>query len=303
MKKNSILIAVLVFGAALAQSQTPSGGTANPGKGGGTTNRPSVGTAARPATPQTPAAPNPPATQPGGAVDIAPIDESRQRVLLNPQDRPGFGGTNQPSFGGTNQINFAPSNQPSFRTNSGLAPTNFPRRDTNFPSRNKTNLPAPPTNRPTAGGTVLNEASGAASTIAPPANLRARVVGQAEPTDVLNAQTGVTGDQAFAQHLEAALAQTGATRVFFPQTRSTIQVMNQNGTVTLQGTVANAAERQDIETRVRAMRGVNGVNNQLQIPNGQPSGTLAPTNFPRIPPQKTTQPQPAPGSDRRLLNR
>jgi len=161
-----------------------------------------------------------------------------------------------PTFGGTNPITFGTTNPPFARTNPGLATTNFPRFGTT----------APPA---IAGTGVINEASGAAN-----------------PTN-----TATLADQSFTQQLRAALARPGATQIFFPQTRSTIVVANQNGVVTLQGIVANEGERRSIEARIKNTPGVTSVDNQLQVVSGQNRGVNPLLN-------------PAPGTEtnRQLLN-
>jgi hypothetical protein len=245
MKKNSILIAAFILGASLGRAQTPSGQTASPS---GQTAGPSGFSTTSPQQ-QQPGVVPPTTTGPNGAV--LPIDATRNRVLIDTQNRPGFGGTNQTTFGTTNrpfgttnQIVFGNTNGVPFATNAGPSPI-----------------------ATTTNGSVIFDQSGAARQ---------------------NAVTGLaTADQAFAQRLQAALARSGATQVFFPQTRSTIQVLNQNGTVTLQGVVMSEAEKQSIEAKVRAMQGVTAINNQLQVSANQ------------LP--QSAVPAPAPGSDRRLL--
>lgn len=178
-------------------------------------------------------------TQPRpGIAPRANTPSEDNRILLDRPPQPGFGGTNQVTFGTTNPP-FGTPNQTAFqRTN--LAPA-FGTNQTAFPG----------------AGAPINEASGAST----------------------NANTGLTNgtanaaDQAFAQQLRAALARTGATQIFFPQTRSTVTVMNQNGAVTLRGMVANEGERRSIEARIKNTPGVTSVSNQLQIPTFVP-GTL-----------------------------
>src|ERR1043166_663612 len=50
-----------------------------------------------------------------------------------------------------------------------------------------------------------------------------------------------------------------------PGSPQTVSVTVQNGTVTLRGTVANDAEKRNIETTVKQMSGVRRVNNQLKV--------------------------------------
>ena len=98
-----------------------------------------------------------------------------------------------------------------------------------------------------------------------------------------NATTPASGlaDPTFAQRLQAALSRTGSTQVFFPQTRSTVNVMNQNGVVTLQGNVSSLVEKQSIEARVRDMQGVTSINDQLKVmgPSQNGLGSPAQTNI------------------------
>jgi hypothetical protein len=168
------------------------------------------------------------------------------------RNRAGFGGTNQTTFGTTNRP-FGTTNQIVFGSTNGQVP---------FSTNAGTSGIAASTN-----GSVIIDQSGAARQ---------------------NPAAGLTAaDQAFVQRLQAALARSGATQVFFPQTRSSIQVINQNGAITLQGVVMSEAEKQSIEAKVRAMQGVTAINNQLQVSANQlPQGTA---------------PVPVPGNDRRLL--
>ena len=181
-------------------------------------------------------------TQPGspgqsGAAPVQPInpqvDAGGNRIL---QTQPAA-----PTFGGTNQVTFGTTNPPFARTNPGFAATNIPPRF------------GPNTPPSVAATGVINEASGAAN-----------------PSAVGGTNAAALADQAFTQQLRAALARPGPTQIFFPQTRSTITVMNQGGVVTLQGMAANEGERRSIEARIKNTPGVTSVNNQLQIPSFVP---------------------------------
>jgi osmotically-inducible protein OsmY len=273
MKKQFIFTAAFILSAALAQSQTSSGGSSgNSGGSSGAASSSSGGTAtssgqsAQPSGFGTGAQPPQGANVNAGANAGAfrPQDATRERVFVNTQNRPGAGGTNQSTFG-VNQP-FGGTNEPRFGSTNGQVPFS-------------TNV-GPAAIAGTNSATV-NEAAGATANPA-----------LGTPATPGTASQNAAADQLFAQRLQAALSRSGATQVYFPQTRSTIQVMNQNGTITLQGIVSSEAERQSIENRVRAMQGVTGINNQLQVA-ANPQAL--------VPPLPQT-PQPAPGSGRQLLN-
>ncbi|MEO7299798.1 MAG: BON domain-containing protein [Verrucomicrobiota bacterium] len=180
-------------------------------------------------------------TQPRGAV--SPDDNTRQRVLAERQNRPNFGGTNQHTFGTTNRP-FGTTNQVTFGNTNAL------------PFSTTTNRPTGTTD---GANNDLNGARG--------------LNGPGTASGLTNQAAG-DSDQSFTQGLRTALAKSGSTQIYFPQTRSNITVANQNGVVTLQGTVANAGERQSIEARIKSMGGVTSINNQLQISGQtQPTGT------------------------------
>ena len=289
MNKKSILFSALIFSACLAQSQTPSGQTAGSsgqaGSQAGQTsgqrqsgqrqigpNAPRGGIQGQPQTGQNgqPVVSGNAATNGVGANQ--PIDPERQRTLLQNPERPGFGGTNQVRFGTTNQP-FAATNQVAFGGTNRVAPLG-----TNGPS-------------PIAGnGTIINDASGAAANqngiFLPPANGNGTVAGQ----NGVN-QNGVTTGtdqnanntpEVFSQRLTAALAQTGATRIYFPQTRSTVTVANQNGTILLTGLVSSQAEKQEVEARIKKTRGVTIVDNQLKVLGASPTPGALPPVDPRL---------------------
>ncbi|MEO7678872.1 MAG: BON domain-containing protein [Verrucomicrobiota bacterium] len=185
-----------------------------------------------------------------------------RRVLLPNQNRPVFGGTNQVTFGTTNRP-FGTTNQVAFGGTNGAVPFG-------------TN--AGPS--PIAGnGTIINDASGAAAvnqngTVLPPVSANGVAgIPNANGQHVSDTQTLSNGEEVFNQRLRSSLLQTGATRIYFPQTRSTVTVANQKGTVTLSGQVANEAERQQIESRIRKTQGVTTVNNQLQVLGSRTTGT------------------------------
>ncbi len=258
MKINSVLIAVAILSASFAQSQTQPGQSAPPAPGQ-TGSSPNNSVRGRQLGIPRPANPSAPGV--GGREDTI----FNQPAGAN-RPQPGqFGGTNQVSFGGTNQVNFGTNNVAFGGTN-----------QTAFGGTNS----AVVTNgaSPVAGqGRFINEPAGA--------NANTNQVGR----------SGINpADQAFSQQLRAALAQTGATQIYFPQTRSTITVMNLNGVVTLKGFVANDGERQSIQARIQNTAGVTSVDNQLQINDGQNRGIT-----PRTP---GINPAPNSQNDRRLLN-
>lgn len=175
--------------------------------------------------------------QPGTAGGQISINESGNANVGN-TNRLLFGGTNQVRFGGTNTGRFI--NDPSGAT---VGTTNQIRFGTNTGNFAPTNI-----NR--NGGKDLNGVN------------QTNQAGD-------GIQNSATADQIFSQQLNVALSRGGATRIFFPQTRSTITVVNQNGSLVLQGFVASEEERRSIEARVKNSPDVTGVVNQLQIANPQ----------------------------------
>lgn len=279
MKKSSLLLASLLLSATIGQAQTQSGG----GASGGTATGGQSSRSGRPGgTQQAPGVNQNNSSQ-------APVDINRTREP-RPDERILFDNEQPPQFGATNQVQFGATNRPSVAaTNPAFGTTNPPFGTRNIPAFGQTNVPpgAFTTNRaqsPVVGrGGLINEAAGARATNRP---------GQG---------TGA-GDQVFAQQLRAALSRTGATQIFFPQTRSTVTVVNQNGTVTLRGYVANEEERRNIEARVQGTPGITSVNNQLQLASGTPRG-IDPAAFPvpgtttnrqALPPSPSPAPVPAP---------
>lgn len=257
MKHKLIAVTTLIFSAAFAQSQTQPAQPADPDQG-----------QVQPAQPVVPDRSLPTPTQPGAVGQEGSVFNQPAGITQPPQSRfrtnpnPRFGGTNQTRFGGTNQVRFGGTNRLNFGSNNVVFGTNAAGA-TNAGAVNAEQLQ------------VINEAAGAATNQA--------------------AQTGANvADQAFALQLRTALAQTGATQIYFPQTRSTVTVMNQGGTVTLQGAVSSEAERESIEARIKNTPGVVSVDNQLQIGADQ-NRVLTP---------RTPGINPAPNSetDRRLLN-
>lgn len=184
-----------------------------------------------------------------------------------------FGGTNQVRFGTTNQVQFGTTNNQTF------LPTN--QAQLVGPNRGfavGTNIQP---------GTQLNEAAGAVAT-------NQFQGGQAGLTNQAGANLA---DQAFALQMRAVLSRPGAAQIFFPQTRSTISVVNQNGALTLQGFVTSDEEKRAIEARIQNSPGVTSIDNQLQVGNGQNPGITPRT--PGLNPAPNSQINP---EERRLLN-
>jgi hypothetical protein len=272
MKKNFLLICCLSLIAAVAQSQTQSGGTS-----AGNTGAQQTSGAAN--NQQEPGQINPQPGTPGagiggsGAIVNQPAGANRISGVTPGGDtnRIPFGGTNQIQFGGTNTGRLI--NEPSGATPPGQVPfgTGQP---VPFGAQNQgainqgtvnqgTGLPT--NNTPLAGSGTIQEPSGAANPNNP--------AGAAIPPNAANA------DAMFAQQLKTAISRGGATRIFFPQTRSTVTLVNQNGSILLSGTVASQQEKNEIEAKVKNASGVASVNNQLQIAN-QGSRPLIPGQNP-----------------------
>ncbi len=190
-----------------------------------------------------------------------------QRTGAN-QPQPGqFGGTNQVRFGGTNQVLSGGTNRILF---------------------GGTNVQP--------GGTV-NEAAGATSATNQAGQFRGSLTNQPGST---NQQDGNLGEQAFSQQMRGVLSRPGATQIFFPQTRSTVSVMNQNGALVLTGSVTSEEEKQSIKSRIQNTPGVISIDNQLQVGNGQ-NGVITPRT-PGINPAPNSGINQGQGQDRRLLN-
>jgi hypothetical protein len=81
--------------------------------------------------------------------------------------------------------------------------------------------------------------------------------------------TATASEQAFTQRLRAAVTQPGTQQIFSPQNQSLITVINQDGVVTLQGTVKNEGQKRSIEARLKSLGGVTSINNQLQVSDTQ----------------------------------
>jgi hypothetical protein len=258
MKKCFLLIPCLALSATLAHSQTQSGtqsgtssGTASGQTGTGTTVQQQSGVTGQTTT-------QPGATIPGAAGGVTVNESAGATTTVIPggdTNRLIFGGTNQIRFGGTNTgtlINERsganlPPQVPFGTTNGALTNT---RSGVNLPPQVPfgtfgTNAGVPTNNTPLAGSGTIQDPSGA----------------QAGSTNKVR----LAQDAMFAQQLSAALARGGATKVLFPRTGSTITIVNQNGSILLQGFVSSEVERQEIEARVRNAAGVTAVNNQLRI--------------------------------------
>ena len=80
------------------------------------------------------------------------------------------------------------------------------------------------------------------------------------PGDKSGAPATDTSDETMQQRISDSLQQIST-----PGSPQTVSVTVQNGTVTLRGTVANDAEKRNIETTVKQMSGVRRVNNQLKV--------------------------------------
>jgi hypothetical protein len=280
MKKIFVSICCLSLSAAVAQSQTQSGGTSAGNTG-------AQQTSGAPNNQQQPGQINPQPGAPGtgvggnGAIINQPAGANRISGVT-----PG-GDTNRIPFGGTNRIQFGATNtgrlinEPSGANPPGQVQFGTG-RPVPFGAQNQgavnqgTGLPT--NNTPLAGSGTIQEPSGAANPNNP--------AGVAVPPNAANA------DAIFAQQLKTAISRGGATRIFFPQTRSTVTLVNQNGSILLSGTVASQQEKNEIEAKVKNASGVASVNNQLQIAN--------PNNRPVSPIQNP--PQPGTENQRQLLN-
>ena len=97
--------------------------------------------------------------------------------------------------------------------------------------------------------------------------------------------------------MRSVLSRPGATQIYFPQTRSTITVMNQNGALVLRGFVTSEEEKQSIESRIQKTPGVVSIDNQLQV-GGQQQQPVVPRT-PGLNPAPNSQ---IPEQERRLLN-
>lgn len=180
-----------------------------------------------------------------------------------------FGGTNQVRFGTTNQVQFGSTNNQTFlATNQAQFEANRAFGGTNIQP-----------------GTPFNEAAGAFAT------------NQFQGGQLTNQAGGNLADQAFAQQMRAVLSRAGAAQIFFPQTRSTISVINQNGALTLQGFVTSDEEKRAIEARIQSTPGVTSIDNQLQVGRGQNPGIA-----PRTPGLNPAPNSPINPEERRLLN-
>lgn len=274
MKKYFLLLPCFALSAALAQNQPQSSGGQSGAQSGAASGQQSSQTgAAGQINPQT----GGPATGAGGAGNINdPAGANRvSGIIPGGSNNIPFGGTNQIRFGGTNTGRFI--NDPSGAN--GRGPVPFGRTNPVFGAQNQgTGLPT--NNTPTAGSGTIQEPSGAAN----PNN----------PAGSVLPNGAAAADAAFAQQMNAALARGGATRIFFPQTRSTITLVNQNGAVLLTGVVADEAERRNIEARVKNAAGVTSVENQLQI-GGAQNRVINPGQNPPTPPNGTE-------NQRQLLN-
>lgn len=261
MKNKFVLLASLLVSTSLAQAQTqsaPGGGQAagQSGQSGAAVGAQQPGVPT-PGNPAQRGVPTPP--QPG--VPSQPGVGGNESTIFNQpaganQPQPRFGGTNQVPFGGTNRV--LPG------TNQAFGGTNVP--------------PGGAFNDPAGATAATNQfgRAGAGTTNQP-------------------GQAGNLADQAFTQQMRAVLARPGATRIFFPQTRSTISVQNQNGALTLQGFVTSEEEKRSIEARIQNTPGVTSIDNQLQV--GATQG-IAPRT-PGINPAPNSQ---IPEQERRLLN-
>lgn len=258
----------MVSAAFVAPGQTPSGTSSSGQTSAGTSGQSQTGATGQINSQPTVTVPG----APGVIVnDPAGVNQNAGLIPGGDTNRIPFGGTNQVRFGRTNpgaiiqdpsgvnvppQVPFGTTNQIQFGTNQGVQ--------------------LPTGNTPSAG-------SGAIPTSGAEVNQR----GAFGATN----QVSAANDALFAQQLNTALARGGATKVFFPQTRSTITIVNQNGSIMLQGFVSSEAERQQIEARVKNSAGVTSVNNQLKI--GAPGQNRAISPLPNTPANE---------NERRLLN-
>lgn len=290
MKKNFALLTSIILTATLGQAQTggggagqsgaagqsgganQSGGSAQPGIGAGGTSQPGQNTG-----------------QAGGIGNPSPFQPRVNPPQPRNPSQPGVGGQegtifNQPAganqplpgqFGGTNQVRFGGTNQ----VGSG---------GTNRIQFGGTNVQP--------GGTV-NEAAGATS-----ATNQGGFSGQIpNQPGLTNQQGGILAEQAFSQQMRAVLSRPGATQIFFPQTRSTVSVMNQNGALVLTGSVTSEEEKQSIESRIQNTPGVVSIDNQLQVGNNGQNGVSTPRTR-GINPAPNSGINQGQGQDRRLLN-
>jgi len=93
-----------------------------------------------------------------------------------------------------------------------------------------------------------------------------------DPSGALRPATpSVTGtpsayDQALTQRLRSALV-VGQSQLggISQENLNSLNIVSENGVVTLRGTVANARERQLVESQLRRVVGVRSLNNQIQI--------------------------------------
>lgn len=283
MKKHFLFLSCCALTVSMAQGQTASGGSTSGSAGGQTGSGTSAGQQqqsgaanAGQINPQT-GAPNVEVGPTGGVLN-EPAG-ANQAAGVNP------GNTNRVLFGGTNQIQFGATNtgrlvnEPSGANQPGQIrfgttnPVPFGRPNgTAAGAAAGTSLPT--NNTPFAGSGTIQEPAGAA-------NPNAANAGTALPN-------AGAADAVFAQQLNTALSRGGATRIFFPQTRSTVTLVNQNGSILLTGVVSSDQERRDIEAKVKNASGVNSVNNQLRVETGAapmiaPPGQAPAPGIPRTP--------------------
>jgi osmotically-inducible protein OsmY len=93
-------------------------------------------------------------------------------------------------------------------------------------------------------------------------SIAARTAGQEGPSE---------SDRTLTTQVQALLKNEGTVAVIAPN----LQIMAQNGTVTLSGSVKSDQEKQRMESTIRSISGVVSVNNQLQVslqPASDPSG-------------------------------
>lgn len=289
MKKHFLFLTCFALSVSLARSQTTSGGGASETGGGQTGGGTATGQQQQPGAagtgqinPQN-GAPNV-GLGPNGGVLNEPAG-ANQAAGVNPGDtnRVLFGGTNQIQFGATNTGRLV--NDPSGANQSdqirfgstNTVPFGQPNAGGAAGAAAGTGLPT--NNTPFAGSGTIQEPAGAANPNAPNA-------GTALPNSA-------AADAAFAQQLNTALSRGGATRIFFPQTRSTVTLVNQNGSILLTGMVSSQQERNDIEARVKNASGVSSVNNQLRVGNaGAPLPNPAQPPSPGAPGATTPQATP-----------
>ncbi|MEP6664241.1 MAG: BON domain-containing protein [Verrucomicrobiota bacterium] len=111
-------------------------------------------------------------------------------------------------------------------------------------------------------GTNTNIGGNGANPLSPVAGKGQAIV---DPSGArIGATNSLSASPSVEKSLRAVATQSGTSRIFIPESHSTISVINQNGKFTLSGTVLNDEQRRSVETQLRAL-GATSIDNQLQV--------------------------------------